>query len=90
MAFDMLPYGKPVPIVHWFVQYHMVFDIKIEDFRQKVRLVAWGLMSWETVKIALMIVALNDLEVKLGNILNAYVQAAVTEEVWTILGPEMW
>ena len=33
-----------------------------------------------------MIAALNDLEVKLGNILNAYVQAPVTEKVWTTLG----
>ena len=41
----------------------------------------------ETIRIALMIAALNDLEVKLGNILNAYVQAPVTEKVWTTLCP---
>ena len=35
-----------------------------------------------------MISSLNDLEVKLGDILNAYVQAPVTEKVWTTLGPE--
>ena len=35
-----------------------------------------------------MATTLNDLEVKLGNILNAYEQTAVTEKVWTILGPE--
>ena len=79
----------------------MVFDIKVEDFRCKARLVAGGHMtealttimyarvvSRETVRIAVMIAALNDLEVKLGNILNAYVQALVTEQVWTTLGPE--
>ena len=33
----------------------------------------------DTVRIALMIAALNDFEVKLGDILNAYVQAPVTE-----------
>ena len=61
----------------------MVFDIKIEDFRQKSRLVTGSHMtkaqdtityisvvSKETVKIAFMIAALNDLEVKLGDILN--------------------
>ena len=37
----------------------------------------------ETVRIVLMISALNDLEVKSGNILNAYEQAPVTEKVWT-------
>ena len=42
----------------------------------------------ETVRIALMIAALNDLEGKLGNILNAYVQAPDTEKVWTTLGTE--
>ena len=35
-----------------------------------------------------MIAFLNDLEVTLGNILNAYVQAPVTEKVWTTLDPE--
>ena len=42
----------------------------------------------ETVRIALMLAALNDLEVKLSNILNAYLQAPVTEKVWTTLGPQ--
>ena len=47
-----------------------------------------SVVSRETVRIALMIAALNDLEVKSGNILNAYEQAPVTEKVWTTLGPE--
>ena len=38
--------------------------------------------------MALMITALNDLEIKLTNILNKYVQAPVTEKLWTLLGPE--
>ena len=40
----------------------------------------------ETERIDLMIAALNDLEVKLGDISNAYVQTPVTEKVWTTLG----
>ena len=39
-----------------------------------------NVMSRETVRIDLMIAALNDLEVKSGNILNAYVQVALTEK----------
>ena len=39
-----------------------------------------NIVSRETVRIALMIAALNDLEVKLGVILNAYIQALVTEK----------
>ena len=40
-----------------------------------------SIVSRETVRIALMIATLNDLEVKLGDILNAYVQMLVTEKV---------
>ncbi len=34
------------------------------------------------------LVALNDLEVKVGDVLNAYITAPITERVWTVLGPE--
>ena len=77
----------------------MIFDIKIEDFRRKARLVAGGhmtetpkcqtyssLVSRETVIIALTIAALNGLEVKAGDIMNAYLTAPITEKVWTVLG----
>jgi hypothetical protein len=76
-------------------------DVKKEDFRQKARLVAGGhltkapatityasVVSHETVHLALTFVSLNDLEVKVGNVLNAYITAPVKEKVWTILGPE--
>ena len=73
----------------------------MEDFRQKARLVTGGhitkalatimyasIVSKETVRIALMIDALNDLQVKLGDILNTHILAPVTEKVWTTLDPE--
>ena len=79
----------------------MILDIKMEDFRCKNRLVAGGhvtkasatimyasIVSRDTVRIALMIAMMNDLEVKSIDILNSYVQAPVTEKVWTTLGPE--
>ena len=47
-----------------------------------------SVVSRETARIVLMIAALNDLEVKSINILNAYVQAPVTEKVQTTLGLE--
>ena len=31
---------------------------------------------------------LNDLEVKCGDVLNAYITAPVKEKIWTYLGPE--
>ena len=60
----------------------------MEDFRRKTRLVAGGHMTEtpkcmtyssvvgrETVRIALTITALNDLQVKAGDVMNAYVTA---------------
>ena len=79
----------------------MIFDIKIEDFRHNARLLAGGHMtenpkcqtyssvvSRETVRISLTIATLNDLEVKAGDIMNAYLTAPITEIVWTVLGKE--
>ena len=47
-----------------------------------------SVVSQETVRIALMLAALNDLEVKVGDVLNAYITAPITEKVWTVLGPK--
>ena len=47
-----------------------------------------SIVSRETVRIALVIAILNDHEVKLGEILNAYMQVLVTEKVWTTFGFE--
>jgi hypothetical protein len=45
-------------------------------------------MSCESMRIALTLAALNDLDVKMADIENAYLTAPVTEKVWTVLGPE--
>ena len=39
----------------------------------------------ETVRIALTIAALNDLQVKAGDVMNAYVRAPCSEKIWTVL-----
>ena len=70
----------------------------MEDFRRKARLVAVGHMTEtpkcmtyssvvgrETVHIALTIAALNDLHVKAGDVMNAYVTAPCSEKIWTVL-----
>ncbi len=79
----------------------MIFDVKMEDFRRKARLVAGdhltkapatityaSVVSRETMRLALTFVSLNDLEVKVGDVLNAYITAPVKEKVWTTPGPE--
>ena len=35
LAFKILPYETNTPIGYQFVQYHMVFNIKMKDFRGK-------------------------------------------------------
>ena len=45
-------------------------------------------VSCETVRLALTIAALNDLEVKVSDGLNACITVPITEKVWKILGPE--
>jgi hypothetical protein len=79
----------------------MIFDIKQEDFRRKARLVAGGhtteapatityasVVSRESVCIALLLAALNDVEVKTADIENAYITASCSKNIYTVLGPE--
>ncbi len=47
-----------------------------------------SVVSRETMRLALTFASLNDLEVKVGDVLNAYITAPVKEKVWTILGPQ--
>jgi hypothetical protein len=101
IAFNILPDGSSAPIGYQKIPCHMIFDVKTEDFRQKVRLVAGShlteapatityasVVSRETVCLALTFASLNDLEVKVGDVLNAYITAPVKEQVWTIIGPK--
>ena len=76
---------------------HMIFDIKLgENFRRKARLVADGhktdppnsvtyssVVSRDSVRICLLIAALNDLDVQSGDIENAYLTAKCREKCWT-------
>jgi hypothetical protein len=79
----------------------MIFDVKMEDFRRNARFVAGGhttdtphtmiyasVVSKESVRIALTLAALNDVDVNMADIENAYLTAPLTEKVWTVLGPE--
>jgi len=101
VAFRILDDNEEIPTGYQRIDCHMVYDIKMEDFRRKARFVAGGHMtstpatntyasvvSRESVRTALTLAALNDLEVKTADIENAYLTAPVTEKVWTILGPE--
>ena len=84
ISFDIIPGGECLPNGYKQIRCHMIFDVKIEDFRCKTILVAGGHMtetpkcqtyssvvSRETFCIALTISALNDLYVKAGDDMNA-------------------
>ena len=101
VAFQIFKDGEVVPIGYQQVRCHMIFDIKQDDFRRKARLVAGGhtteapatvtyasVVSRESVRIALLLAALNDVEVKTADIENAYITAPCSEKIYTTLGPE--
>ena len=91
-----------IPKGYQHIDCHMIFDIKMgENFRRKARMVAGGhktktpssityssVVSRDSIRIALTIAALNDLQVLSCDIQNAYLTAPCREKVWTIAGPE--
>ena len=94
VAFQILDENEEVPIGYKFIHCHMIFNVKMEDFRRKARLVAGGHMtdtpaaityasvvSRESVRLVLMLAALNALEVKCGDVMIAYITAPITEKV---------
>ena len=73
----------------------------MEDFCRKYRLVSGGHMketpatitcasvvSCQTFRLALVIAALNDLEVKCEDVMNVYTTDPIEEKIWTTLGPK--
>ena len=83
------------------IKYHIIFDIKIgENFRRKAQLVAGGhtitetssltfssVVSRDSVRIALTIAALNELDILACGIQNAYLTSLCREKIWTFSGP---
>ena len=85
---------------HQEIKCHIIFDVKM-DFTRKARFVAGGHMteapnsltyssvvSRESVKIAFLIAALNDLDIMTCDIGNAYLNANCREKIWFVAGPE--
>ena len=84
------------------IKCHMIFNVKLgQNFRRKARLVIGGHttetptsltyssgVSRDLVRIILLIVALNGLQVMACDIQNAYLTANCHEKIWTYAGPE--
>jgi len=100
IAFEILDDGRVVPNGYKFMPTYMVFDVKM-DFTRKARFVAngskspepqgstyAGVVSRESVRIALTYAALMGLDVWAADVQNAYLQAPTTEKFYAICGPE--
>jgi hypothetical protein len=80
IAFKVLNEEEAIPPTYQEIRCHMIFDVKTEDFHRKARVVtrehttdtshvmtyASG-VSRESVRIALTLAALNDLDIMMGN-----------------------
>jgi hypothetical protein len=101
VAFNVLENGQMATVGHQEIRCLGIYDIKMDGFAQKFRMVAGGLMteapatliyasvvSRESVQIMLTIAALNHLQVKAGDIQNAYLTTPVTKKIWTRLGKD--
>ena len=83
------------------VRCHMIFDVKMSGLVKKARLVAGGhttdmpasitylsVVSCDSVRIAFLIAALNELDIMSADIGNAYLNEPNKEKIWTIAGHE--
>ena len=82
------------------IKCHMIFDVKM-DLTRKARFVAGGhlteppasityssVVSRDSVRIAFLLAALNELDILACDIGNAYLNAPCREKVWFVAGPE--
>jgi hypothetical protein len=100
IAFKFLDEDERVPIGYKWVKCHMIFDVKM-DFTRKARFVAGrhmndppssitysSVFSRDSVRIALLLVALNDVDLLATDLGNAYLNATPREKVYATAGPE--
>jgi hypothetical protein len=99
-AFKFLDQNEPIPVGSTWIPCHMIFDAKV-DLTRKARFVAGGhwtnppsqttystVVSRDSVRIAFLVAALNDIEILSADIGNAYLNAPTKERVHTSAGPE--
>jgi hypothetical protein len=100
VAFKFLDPEERVPVGYKWIRCHLIFDVKM-DFTRKARYVAGGHMtdppstltyssvvSRDSVRIAFLLAALNDIDLLTADIGNAYLNAPTREKVYTTAGLE--
>lgn len=103
VAFLIIEENEPIPTGSKLIDYHIVFDVKM-DLTRKARLVAGGhrnkqvpthltfssVASRDSVRIMLLIAALNDLKILSTDIGNAYLNASCRDRVHVSIGAELF
>ena len=103
VAFNLLTEGESPPAGSKKIPYHIIFDVRF-DLTRKARLVAGGhknkgvpqynrfssVALRDSVRIGLLVAALNDLSVATTDIGNAYLNAPPKERVHVTVGPELF
>ena len=100
VAFEILEDGKTAPAGYTKVSGHLIWSVKM-DFTRKARWVLdghktpdpvgskyAGVVSRESVQIAFTYAALNDLDLCMADIRNAYLQSPTSQKHYIICGPE--
>ena len=100
IAFELLQLGEKAPPGWTKASGHLIFDVKM-DFTRKARWVKdghrtpdsttssyAGVVSKESIRIALTYAALHNIDVFAADIRNAYLQAPSSEKHYVICGPE--
>lgn len=100
MAFKILDHGEHVPVGYTEASGHLIWDVKM-DFTRKARWVLdghktdapnistyTGVVSRESVRIALTYAALNGVDVCAADIQNAYLQDLSSQKHYVICGAE--
>ena len=101
VTFELLDEENKIPIGTKKINYHFVFDVKM-DLTRKARLVAGGhlnkyvpkhttyssVASRESVRLCFMIAAMHDLDMLAGDVGNAYLNALPKEKCYAIIEDE--
>jgi Reverse transcriptase (RNA-dependent DNA polymerase) len=83
------------------IRCHMVFDLKLDNLVRNARFVAGGhttetpasityssVVARDSVRIALLLAALDGIQLWAADVGHAYLKAPCREKIWTIAGPE--
>ena len=103
VAFQLLEEGDTPAVGSKLIPYHIIFDVKF-NLTRKARLVAGGhrnkapkphetyssVASRDSVRICLMLAALNGLDSLMADIGNAYLNAPCNERIHVKCGPELF